>query len=267
MTASSTPPSSPTPSTSPTSPTPSTPRAPKAAEQIAGVLRTEIVTGVVADGERLGSGPELFERFGVSRPTMREAFRILEAEQLIEIERGVHGGVVARRPSERHTLRAVATVLESRGVTLADVYEARTLIEPVAARRIAESRSRRSKVRKLERFVDRQEEVINDAVAYAAANVAFHEELVAAGGNQTLVLLAEVLHELVSDAVSSLTAKHSDASGQQHRRNGVKSQRQLLGLIEAGDGEAAETYWRRHMEIVGKIMLADGTVVDHTASD
>ncbi len=44
---------------------------PKAGEQIAAVLRSEVLTGAVKDGERLGSGNELLERFCVSRPTLR----------------------------------------------------------------------------------------------------------------------------------------------------------------------------------------------------
>jgi GntR family transcriptional repressor for pyruvate dehydrogenase complex len=235
-------------------------RTPKAGEQIAAILRSDIVSGRVADGERLGSGDELLERFGVSRPTLREALRVLEAESMITIERGTYGGVIARRPDERYTQRALMTVLESRGVTLADVYECRTIIEPASARRLATSKRRKTEIRKLESIIDLEELSIDDPAEFAVHNVKFHEHLVATSRNQTLVLLAEVLHEIVEQAVTLLTERDSTAKGLARRRSGVKSQRRLLELIGAGKGAEAEEYWREYMGMVGTIMLRGGTV-------
>jgi DNA-binding FadR family transcriptional regulator len=225
---------------------------------IAGILRNEIVTGVVADGERLGSGPELVERFGVSRPTLREAFRILEAESLISIERGVYGGVVARRPDEAHTVRAMATVLQSRGATLSDVYEARSAIEPAAVGLLARSRGRKARVKALRSIIDREVVAIDDPSAYAAANIDFHEELIGASGNKTLLLLAEVLHDLVANAVTTLTEQDTDDRARERRLAGIDAHEQVLRLIEAGDGLEAEQYWRDYMNLVGAIMLRRG---------
>jgi GntR family transcriptional regulator, transcriptional repressor for pyruvate dehydrogenase complex len=241
-------------------------KAPKAAETIAGVLRSEIVTGVVTDGERLGSGPELVERFGVSRPTLREAFRILEAENLIEIERGVYGGVIARRPDEGHTLRAMATVLQSRGATLSDVYEVRTVIEPAAVRRIAEGKARKTKVKALRAIADREDDAIDDLPTFAAATVEFHEQLVELSGNKTLYLLAEVLHDMIADAVGRLTELDSDSGGRARREAAVVAHRELIELIDKGKADDAETYWRAYMDVVGRMMLRNGgdsTVVSY----
>ena len=97
---------------------------------------------------RRSAGADLVERFGVSRPSLREALRILEAEGLITVERGVRGGVVAHEPDQRMTARTAAMVLRSRNVPLADVFEARVMLEPAAARKIAAlpARQRRAAV-------------------------------------------------------------------------------------------------------------------------
>ena len=117
--------------------------------------------------------------------------------------------------------------------------------------------------RELAVLVDRQEAAGDDVAAFAAANVEFHERLVAASGNQTLVLLAEVLHDLVAGAVTQLT-EQATATGARARRRGIKAQRRLLALVEAGDADAAEAFWRDHMERVAEIMLRGSEPVDHT---
>ena len=70
----------------------STVRVPKAGEMVASQLRRQIVLGELKEGDQLPSESVLMEEFGVSRPTLREAFRILEAESLISVRRGSRGG-------------------------------------------------------------------------------------------------------------------------------------------------------------------------------
>ena len=64
-------------------------QAPKTAELIAARIRRGIACGQLADGDALPSELQLMDDFGVSRPILREAFRILESESLIEVRRGV----------------------------------------------------------------------------------------------------------------------------------------------------------------------------------
>ena len=107
-------------------------------QQIADEIRAAIVAGDLSEGDSLGHEPDLVQRFGVSRPSLREALRILEAEGLITVVRGVFGGVIVHEPDERLTARTAALVLQARNVPVADVHAARSIIEPAAARLVAE---------------------------------------------------------------------------------------------------------------------------------
>ena len=73
-------------------------RAPKIAELIADQIRGNIVRGVLKAGDTLPPEVVLGKQFGVSRPTLREAFRILENESLIVVRQGSRGGVVVVHP-------------------------------------------------------------------------------------------------------------------------------------------------------------------------
>src|SRR5215813_9157695 len=135
-------------------------------QQIADELQAMIVSGRLSEGDSLGREPELVERFGVSRPSLREALRILEAEGLITVVRGMLGGVVVHEPDERMTARTAALVLQARNVSLADVYEARALLEPIAVRSVAQSRSRRAAAAELRQLVKEQLRLIPDEEAF-----------------------------------------------------------------------------------------------------
>jgi len=233
-------------------------------QQIADELRRLIVLGELDEGDSLGHEPDLIERFGVSRPSLREALRILEAEGLISVVRGVQGGVVVHRPDQRLTARTAAIVLQSRNVPLADVFEARTILEPAAVRLVASARNRRTCARRLRALIAEEEASIDDPAAFGAANARFHEELVAMAGNQTLTIVAEMLNEVVARAVTIVSQSGPDGGSVATRRRGVRSQERLAGLIEAGDADAAESHWRTHMGVVGRVMLGQRakTVID-----
>ena len=66
------------------------------AEQVADELRRRILGGELADGSVLPKEDELLLEFPVSKPSLREAMRILEAEGLLRVRRGKLGGAVVR---------------------------------------------------------------------------------------------------------------------------------------------------------------------------
>src|SRR5262245_22678636 len=222
-------------------------------QQIADELRRLIVSGKLSEGDSLGREPELVERFGVSRPSLREALRILEAEGLISVVRGMLGGVVVHEPDHRMAARTAALVLQARNVPLADVYEARTLVEPTAVRVIASMRSRRAAVAELRRLIKDQQRMILERDAFAPANARFHERLVALAGNQTLTIVTEMLNEVVERAVTAITRTGLSPDSVASRRRGIRSQERLVSLIEAGKAAEAEAHWRTHMTVVGRV--------------
>jgi GntR family transcriptional repressor for pyruvate dehydrogenase complex len=233
-------------------------------QQIADELRALIVAGELSEGDSLGHEPDLVDRFGVSRPSLREALRILEAEGLVTVVRGVHGGVVVHEPNERMTARTAALVLQARNVQLADVFEARSLLEPLAARAIATMRGRRAAVNELRRLIRDEVAAIEDPERFGVANAKFHERLVSLAGNQTLSIVAEMLNEIVARAVTAVSQAGDVVGSRSTRRRGIRSQERLLELLEVGDGATAEEHWRSHMQVVGRVMLGQqaSTVVD-----
>jgi DNA-binding FadR family transcriptional regulator len=234
-------------------------RVPKTAELVAGHLRRQIVRGELSEGDALPPESTLMTQFGISRPTLREAFRILESEGLITVRRGAHGGARVQVPSDDVAARYAGLVLQYRGATLSDVFEARAIVEAPAARMVAARRDRATAVKRLEAHLAEQELAPADSVVA----VDFHRILVELTGNQTLILLTSMLEYISAAAGQKLL---SEPGIDREVRRGQKSHLKLIELIRAGKAAEAETYWRQHLTEVGNLLVkqrgAGGTVLD-----
>src|SRR3954465_5119340 len=158
-------------------------RVPKMAELVSQRLRRQIVRGELTEGDALPSEAELMTQFGVSRPTLREAFRVLESEGLISVRRGAHGGARVQVPSGEAAARYAGLVLEFRGATLQDVYEARGVLEPPCARRLA-SRRTKSDIDRLRENIASARAALDHPATHIRLNNEFHAVMIELAGNQ-----------------------------------------------------------------------------------
>ncbi len=227
-------------------------RVPKTADVVAAALRREIIRGGFFDGQVLPTEAELMARYGVSRPSLREALRILESEKLVHVRRGNQGGVQACRPSISVAANYLGMIMESERVTLADVFVARAAIEPVAVRMLATSRQRDKAVAELREILAQEAEALDDAEAYAAATQHFHHRLVELSGNKTIGLLWGALQYVVAAEVRDIGMNRSAP----RRAERVEAVEHMLSLVEAGEADAAETLWRDLMAGIAKKILA-----------
>ncbi|WP_148648564.1 FadR/GntR family transcriptional regulator [Sphingobium baderi] len=94
-----------------------------------------------ADGDFLGSETELLQLLGVSRPTFRQAARLVAHDQLVEIRMGPHGGCYARRPNGDSVVRSAAMFLHLRHATLLDALRISCELDCFSAVLACENRS------------------------------------------------------------------------------------------------------------------------------
>jgi DNA-binding FadR family transcriptional regulator len=242
----------------------------KASHQVAGQLRRLILDGELADGDQLPTETRLTERFGVSRPTVREAFRILETEGLISVAHGSRMGARVNAPRVETSARYAGFALRAAGATLRDTYEAQLSFEPYAVRLLAERRTPQvmaeleARLRELEDL--RGPDSIHERHAALAR---YHLLLVTMTGNRTLTLMAQMLAKILETHQARCDPPLADfargLSEAQFRDLGPKSIRKLLGIIQVGDADAAEAHWREHLRNATDYWLAGadpGAVID-----
>jgi DNA-binding FadR family transcriptional regulator len=236
-------------------------RTPKTAELIANHIRKMIIRGELQDGDFLEPQGQLIDSYAVSRPTVREAFRILEAEELISVQRGSRTGARIHRPKPEVVARQAGLMLQAQGTTLADIQEARLAIEPWAARLVARRHSDQD-VAALRKSVRAAHDSIADAARFAAAVTAFHQAVVELSGNHTLILLITIVRGILQRHEALMTARLNETSSMRERRKqilpGLRSFEKLIALIEAGDENGSEKHWRLHMQNANEVWAKDG---------
>lgn len=227
-------------------------RVPKTAELVAGQIRRQIIRGEVAEGDALLPESDLMKQYGVSRPTLREAFRILESESLIAVSRGARGGARVLPPDIAVVARYAGLLLQYSGATLEDVQTARIVVEPPAARTLAERQDLEAAAR-LRDLIEHERAIATDESAFADMSTRFHEFMMELAGNQTLAMVVGMLHDIVEIHVEDSMIGEYNA---QMIARAIRSQEKLVELIEAGDGDAAEAHWRGHIQEAARIALS-----------
>jgi GntR family transcriptional regulator, transcriptional repressor for pyruvate dehydrogenase complex len=216
----------------------------KSGEAVARMLRSDIANGRLRSGDHLLPEDELMEHFGVARTTLREGLRILESQGLLTIRRGRHGGPQVTAPPVDRLAQGFAVHLQLEHTTIGDLDEARQLIEPALAARLAR-RHDKDDLDALTQAVELADEAAqrDDVAGFGEAVARVHRTLAERGDNHTLALVSLVLHQVVGQYYL-VGARHST---QALRKRAVRSYRKLIQLIASGDAEGAASHWRKQL--------------------
>lgn len=238
-------------------------RQPRLADMVASVLRERIVNGELGDGALLPKQDELLEEFRISRPSLREALRILESEGLLTVRRGNVGGSVVEAPNAESSAYMFGLVLQSRHATVADLADAIRHIEPITASLCAERDDRETTVvPQLRANIEECEGALADGPLFTVLSRRFHEQLVAACGNETLILMVGALESLWSEQ-ERRWAQRAQSQGQypveRYRRDVIAAHKALVNGIVAGQAEKAARIARRHLQESQHYALAEGS--------
>jgi GntR family transcriptional regulator, transcriptional repressor for pyruvate dehydrogenase complex len=203
-------------------------------EAVAKALAAELAP--LADGSFLGSEDEISRRFGLSKPTLRQAARLLEHRELLVVKRGVNGGYYARRPSANAVAAAAAAYLMTRGTSHRQIIQFAQMYNVETARLAAGSRDEalREALASVVERADGEDPERQSAVAFLSSDDALAGAIVALTENPMLGLV----HRIAFD-VGALQTRNSFAEAPQRRVQWRNARLAVARAVLRGDPEQA----------------------------
>ena len=223
-------------------------------EQVAEAIKRWVVEHHLKPGDRLPSEPELIERFGMAKSTIREAMRLLEAQGLVRTRTGPGGGSFVNQVTKERARALLGNYFYFRDLTIRDIYQLRRALEPELAASLAGTLP--------EAVLDA---LRDNTAAYAApagsleeereqhvASLRFHAILAEHAENELLGFVIGFMASVLSDI--TVTRQLYAPPNAELWQRGRDYQMRLLDALRTGDAEAARKIMADHMETAQALM-------------
>ncbi|AZO16899.1 FadR family transcriptional regulator [Mesorhizobium sp. M2A.F.Ca.ET.043.05.1.1] len=176
-------------------------RAPSLVEVVAGRIREDITSGIYAIGDKLPTERDLSEKYGVSRPIVREAIGTLKRDGLVATRQGLGAFVIETKE----------IAFRLAGIDLTDALDIRNVIELLmavesAATALAAERRSAEQLAAIERQLHSIQKAFDDGKAGVEEDLAFHREIVDASGNPHFREMSDFLESHVRNFIRKARA-------------------------------------------------------------
>jgi GntR family transcriptional regulator, transcriptional repressor for pyruvate dehydrogenase complex len=205
-------------------------------------IRLLMRQGQLQPGDQLPAERQLCEQFGVSRVTVREALRVLEANGLVEIRVGAKGGTFVRQPSRERVGEGITDYLTMSSVTSGDVTELRMVLELGIVPLVCE-RATPDDIEDLLRLCRQAQEAVASDGHDVGMSVEFHTRVAQCAHNGAIELL---LPSLQGPLLISLHEARQAAA--ETGRRGTQEHLAFVKAVRGRDAATATEIMRAHLQ-------------------
>lgn len=213
---------------------------PKLGHRVSLRIADDIASGQWQVGERLGAESALCERYGVSRAVFREAVRTLELHRIVDVRRGLGGGLIAGAPDPTYTVELTSIYFRYARLKPRHFYELWRAIQVAAAQAAARGIDDAGRAR-LQALLDEQAEAPREAVL--SVHGALHDALSALSGNPVIALFTKIMAEIAAHYPTEVPPAEI-------WRAFKVSHAELVGAVSRGEPAAARRIMSRHLKLV-----------------
>jgi GntR family transcriptional repressor for pyruvate dehydrogenase complex len=217
----------------------------RVAEEIADRIRVLILDGTFPPGRALPGERPLAERFGVSRGSVRDAFRALEMIGLLETRHGQ--GTFPRELDVDRLVAPLATVLTYSHDLQDELVDIRRMFEPAVARAAA-ARATAEDLADLQRILDTQRQKIKVGRSTIVEDTAFHAVLARATRNRVVMRIMATLNDLLVES-RKLTLKQK---GRPQRS--IQGHEAVVAALRCRDADGAARAMHLHIDQIAELL-------------
>jgi GntR family transcriptional repressor for pyruvate dehydrogenase complex len=208
-------------------------------------IEAAIARGDLRPGQRLPSERDLVEQFGASRPTVREALRVLEADGLVRSRPGDPNGPEVLAFSSAGLVKQMTRLARLEELSIAELVAFRMILDASASMLAARLRTEAELV-EMERTMTVMEAAIDRGFdEFSEADVAFHDAVADASRNSMIQVCNNVVRGVVLSLIADKVTRSLNSKALM--RESLQHHREVFDAIRAGDGLAAARISRRNL--------------------
>ena len=223
----------------------------RVAEEVADRIRTLILDGTFPQDQPLPSERVLTEQFGVSRGSIRDAFRMLETIGLIETRHG--RGTFPRELTVDRLVAPLASMMTYQHDLQDELLDVRRMFEPAVAR-VAATRATEEDFADLQRILDAQHRKLKKGQSAIAEDTAFHAALARSTRNRVVVSLMATLNDLLVES-RKLTLKQKGRPAKS-----VEGHEAVVAALRRRDADGAARAMSNHIDQIADLQAHEREV-------
>jgi DNA-binding FadR family transcriptional regulator len=217
-------------------------------------IKTWVVDRDLNQGDRLPNEAEMIAIFGVSKGTVREALRILEAEGLISTRTGPGGGSFVNKVTVEHAKSLLANYFYFEQLSLSDFYQLRKILEPELAANLA-GKLTEEQLNELDALTASLPEPATSAQEEKEQHIAslrFHQCLAEFAENRLLGFVIAFMARSLTDL--TVYRRLYDPPNYELAMKGREHQQRLVRALRQGDADTAREIMASHMSVAEELM-------------
>ena len=232
----------------------------KAFKQIIEAILVMIAEGTLSYGSSLYNEEELCQILGVSRPTLREALRVMELLGMVTVR--PRKGIMINKPNIDEGYLPISYMLSFEKTSAHDILEMRSAIQMEMVCKAALNRTQRQLDALFEIMVKYEEDTAMDDKEFTIYDEKFHQQIVLCSGNMLAYKMTLTLGDVIENHLMEINSRPMPG----RRATTIAHHREIAECIANKDPIGAQSAMRVHLNRT-KDMIPNDLVVRFEPTD
>lgn len=218
----------------------------RACEVIYEQIKEKILSGELKPGDKLPSERAMMDMLHRSRPSVREALRMLERGGFIRIVPGSRGAMILE-PNTNGIEQSLSNLMRSKKITTKEMADYRRINDVVVSEWAAKRRTEED-IAAIDALLEKAEQAMDDYRKFAALDPQFHYLVAQAAKNEVACIMTQVLSASMQESLNVRMEQLSEAERKNRCETILRLHKAIAQAIAEGDAAKAKEMTARHVD-------------------